>query len=1293
MADFHISRAARAKYEVDDALFSERGTVVFANFYAARLLALKINATRGATAPQVQAGELNALGLIHEILHAVLQTYRTRHSGVMAEAVSAVETTLGAGAVEDTLRTFIDQFPPLTVYHGQETTDQYLNGATDGVPNRELLLEELLLIWLQNQNPAASPFKELFDDSALAAATAYPAIIATLRDFFAVQEPIGETGQSLFEALRAPLLDAPASLAAQLDYILYHWRAIAGGFDMARFAGRALSSIQFLREEEQYLWTRAANPFGGGGGFTSTTPPVPEFRREMRMRVDPATGQEVWYPEPEQFSPDLDWMPNLVLLAKSTYVWLDQLSKKYATPITRLDQIPDAELDELRRRGITGLWFIGVWERSPASARIKHMLGNTGAMASAYSLYDYEIAEELGGAEALEQLKARAWERRIRIASDMVPNHMGIDSRWVMEHPEWFIQSAVPPYPAYSYRGANLSANPNVALQIEDHYWDKTDAAVVFKRTEPAKNDVRYIYHGNDGTTFPWNDTAQLNYLMAEVREQVIQTILRVARLTPVIRFDAAMTLAKKHYQRLWYPLPGEANTIPSRGEYSMTKAQFDAAMPEEFWREVVDRVAAEAPDTLLLAEAFWLMEGYFVRTLGMHRVYNSAFMHMLRDEKNQEYRLVIKNTIEFDPEVLRRYVNFMNNPDERTAVDQFGKGDKYFGVCVLMATMPGLPMFGHGQIEGFTERYGMEFRAAMLDETPDPWLLERHVREIFPLLHKRHLFAGVENFLLYDVFRPNGTVEENVFAYSNRFVSPRGEERSLVLYNNSYTEARGVIRLSAAFRDKAADKLVQRTLAAGLNLTGKENSFVIFREHISNLEYLRRANDLIRNGLPVALGAYKYAVYLDFREVVDTPERAYAALYERLRGQGVPSVDQTLREMQLAPLHLAFRSVVNADTLRAATAPRAADGELAPARTNLTALLTAPAETTAADGAPSAEAARGPKPSPVAELVRVLNEWSGAQVPAETFIGALEQNLAALETLTHPETEFKRPAKKLTAALDALDARLDDSTRAALAALALVQPLEAFVLEPPHPIAETPVKAAPGDARADDTVGTGHAAAKPGDRVAVWLDDWQLGKLVGEALRGAGADDARAWQLVTLLKLGLEHPNPTQDPAALLADEHAAHFLNINEFADVVWYNQEAFTALTNWLRLSGAWDILRTVPDAKSRTAALVKQSAAYDAWNKADAASDYHLDALLAALSPKRRKQANGQTLARTVEAETKSASRTAKSTAKASAKKTTAVKTSRRPRAKPTPQKRPAASTKAASKPARKPRKPS
>ena len=161
-------------------------------------------------------------------------------------------------------------------------------------------------------------------------------------------------------------------------------------------------------------------------------------------------------------------------------------------------------------------------------------------------------------------------------------------------------------------------------------------------------------------------------------------------------------------------------------------------------------------------------MEGYFVRTLGMHRVYNSAFMHMLRDEDNAKYRLAIKNTLEFDPQILKRYVNFMNNPDEKTAIEQFGNGDKYFGIAPCLSTLPGLPMFGHGQVEGFREKYGMEFRKPKWDETPDEGLIAGHEWRIFPLLHRRYLFADVEQFLLYDFFTPNGSVDEEVFAYSN---------------------------------------------------------------------------------------------------------------------------------------------------------------------------------------------------------------------------------------------------------------------------------------------------------------------------------------------------------------------------------------------------------------------------------------------------------------------------------------------------------------------------------------------
>ena len=354
------------------------------------------------------------------------------------------------------------------------------------------------------------------------------------------------------------------------------------------------------------------------------------------------------------------------------------------------------------------------------------------------------------------------------------------------------------------------------------------------------------------------------------------------------------MVLAKRHVRRLWWPEPGAADSIPSRAQYALSQAQFDARMPTEFWREVVDRVAAEVPDTLLLAEAFWMLEGYFVRTLGMHRVYNSAFMHMLRDENVAGYRKLIRETLEFDPEILKRYVNFMSNPDEKTALEQFGKGDKYFGVATVMATLPGLPMIGHGQVEGFGEKYGMEFRRATRDEQPDPWLVERHEREIFPLLHRRDWFAEAHEFLLYDFHTDGGAVDEHVLAYSNG----HGPTRSLVLFHDRFGSTAGTIRESAAYARKSArgsKRLVRRSLGEGLGLPDDPSMFVTFRDARTGLAYLRSCRDIHERGLWLTLDAYQGHVFWEFREVgrrrfrpVAPPGRATRRSRRSVPGGGV---------------------------------------------------------------------------------------------------------------------------------------------------------------------------------------------------------------------------------------------------------------------------------------------------------------------------------------------------------------------------------------------------------------------
>ncbi len=881
--EFRVSRVARDRHAFDAALFSTRGDAITADPAAARRFAQRL-AESGTERPArtVLASDLGAMGLIHELFHLAIGRARTGTlgGGPLAVALGELQAQLPDGRLDRALTGLESCFPATDVYRGERTPSDRLASQSHGVTGREEALEELLLLWVENQNPAFLVYDDLVGDAPLAADGDYPVVVDALRRVLAAREDRGPGQDSdLVERLLAPGRAAPHSLAGQLRFIREHW---SGWLDPA-LLDRITIELGILADEEAAL---------GRVGMGA-----PDFSAGAGPGGGPSAGFGTLAQEVEAFSPDRDWMPNLVLMAKSTYVWLDQLSRAYGRPIRTLDGIPDEELDRLRDRGFTGLWLIGLWERSHASQRIKQLRGNPDAVASAYSLYDYRIADDLGGEAAWQQLRDRAWQRGIRLASDMVPNHMGLDSKWVMEHPEWFLGRDDTPYPAYSFGGPNLSNDERVGIWLEDHYYDASDAAVVFKREDRWSGQVRYLYHGNDGTSFPWNDTAQLDYLNAEAREAIIGTILAVARRFPVIRFDAAMVLAKRHVQRLWFPLPGTAGGIPSRAEAALTQEAFDAAMPAEFWREVVDRVAAEVPDTLLLAEAFWMLEGYFVRTLGMHRVYNSAFMHMLRDEHNAEYRGVIRETVAFDARILGRYVNFMNNPDEKTALDQFGDGDKYFGIATLMATMPGLPMVGHGQVEGFSEKYGMEFRRARLDERPNEGLIARHEHDLFPLFRERWRFAGAEHFRLLDARRPDGSIDDDVFAYTNR----AWDARSLVVYRNRWAEGRVVIP----------------DVADGLGIPDDPDAWLILRDRRTGLEHLRNAHDLASRGLELDLHAYQCLVFLDPELVHDDVSRDWARLAWRIGLAGVPSLRGALHDQLLEPLRHAAGRLFTSDLLR----------------------------------------------------------------------------------------------------------------------------------------------------------------------------------------------------------------------------------------------------------------------------------------------------------------------------------------------------------------------------------------
>jgi len=891
--NFHVNLKSRKKYSFHRSIYSTSGNVVFTDFSAAKDFASKINSynKENGIPKYVKASDIYAMGLIDEIFHFVIHSYRKNHEpGIIKRLYENVSGNIGKSRVKDTLKLFASSFIPPSVEEGYESIEDYFSKNFEGDVTGEIIeFEEMMLLKLANENPAFYQFRELFDDSELVHSSAYSEIFKKVESELDSTTEISSQGKkfSLIELLRSPMKAHPYSLTEQLKFIAEVW----GLEILGDYSRKLLTAVGVLKEEDE----RGSMP---GGSFNEVV---------TAQSLSFPWGDEDVY-EPENFSTDSLWMPRVVMVAKNVFVWLDQLSKLYSKDITTLDQVPDDELKTMASRGLTALWLIGLWQRSRASRTIKQLMGNSDAVASAYSLYDYSIAEELGGEKAFLNLKERAWLYGIRIASDMVPNHMAIDSKWVNENPDWFLSLDNPPYPGYTYSGADLSSDTSIVVQIEDKYFDKTDAAVTFKRIDRKTGKTRYIYHGNDGTCMPWNDTAQLNYLKEEVREKVISTIIEIARNFPIIRFDAAMTLAKRHYHRLWFPEPGSGGDIPSRAEHGMTKEEFNKFFPKEFWREVVDRVAAEVPDTLLLAEAFWLMEGYFVRTLGMHRVYNSAFMNFLKNEENEKYRASIKNVLEFDPWILERYVNFLNNPDEETAVKQFGKDDKYFGVTMIMVTMPGLPMFGHGQIEGYQEKYGMEYRRAYWNESVDWDLVKRHEKEIFPLMHRRKLFAHVGNFNLFDFYREDGSVDENVFAFTNGY----DNKQVLVFYHNKFAETAGWINTSAPCLDKVKGHTVSKSLCDALELNCEENGFVVFRDCITDEQFIRSVDEIKSSGMFAMLGAYKYQVFTDFGIVYESGKEPWSKLCEKLKGRGTKDLISDLNTIIYSSIHDRFRKFVN---------------------------------------------------------------------------------------------------------------------------------------------------------------------------------------------------------------------------------------------------------------------------------------------------------------------------------------------------------------------------------------------
>ena len=155
-----------------------------------------------------------------------------------------------------------------------------------------------------------------------------------------------------------------------------------------------------------------------------------------------------------------------------------------------------------------------------------------------------------------------------------------------------------------------------------------------------------------------------------------------------------------------------------------------------------------------------------------------------------------------------------------------------------------------------------------------------------------RWLFAESGNFLLYDCFEASGSVDENVFAYSNR----SGDARALVVYNNRYGTAHGTIDHSAAYADKGLAQLRQRRLSEGLGLTGDPRGGAGMARFADGAGVSAAGEPPGRAGPDARFACLPSAtVFLDWRELYSTAEKPWDRLCDWLDGRGVPSLEDAL--------------------------------------------------------------------------------------------------------------------------------------------------------------------------------------------------------------------------------------------------------------------------------------------------------------------------------------------------------------------------------------------------------------